>query len=353
MTLSCDTPDDVGQWTETLSRFDVDVQDIYFRPEYVSLHAHTGEGRLYIYEEGGDSWIYPMLVRPIDRVGHKSIENNWFDIETPYGYGGPISTTKDPVFLEKAHDAFDTWCRDRGIVAEFLRFHPLIRNEGLANPKVERVHDRSTFSIDLAALGPDEMAFASRARNSIRRARKLGLQVVACRDEEDLERFRSLYRITMDRKDADSFYQFDDRYFCGLNDLIHRRGYLLTAQIEGTWVAAGVFLRGERILHYHLSASSREIYVPGATNLLLYEAAQLGREAGLSALHLGGGLTGRSDDSLAGFKQSMSNASHDFVFGKRVHDPDSYDVLRRIWNEQHTDLKDEAGSRVLFYRYGS
>ena len=351
MTLSCDIPDDVGQWNETLSRFELDAQDIYFRPEYVSLHAQAGEGRLYIYEEAGDFWIYPMLVRPIDRIGRKLLKENWFDIESPYGYGGPTSTTLDPGFLERAHEDFDRWCGNEGLVAEFVRFHPVIGNECCASPKMERVYDRDTFSIDLQSMEPGEMSFSPRPRNKIRRARKLGVRISECQGEEAFERFRGLYMATMDRKDADTLYYFGDRYFSGLKELVKERGYLLSACQDEEWVAAGIFLRGERLLHYHLSASTRDIYVPGATNLMIYEAAKLGRKAGLISMHLGGGLTGRPDDSLASFKKSMSSDKLGFHIGKRVHNRGIYDDLREIWNREFPHLIGVYGGHALFYRY--
>src|SRR5262245_31767944 len=48
------------------------------------------------------------------------------DIQSPYGYGGPLSNCDDAPFLGMADDRFQLWARENSVVAEFLRFHPLI-----------------------------------------------------------------------------------------------------------------------------------------------------------------------------------------------------------------------------------
>jgi len=155
----------------------------------------------------------------------------------------------------------------------------------------------------------------------------------------------------MDRLGVDAYYHFNEDYFLGLAQLVQNSGLLLAAVQDEEWVAAAVFLKGSTWLHYHLSAADPDKRVPGATNRLLYTAAQVGSQRGLKRLHLGGGRTSMPDDSLLKFKRSMATDSHSFYIGKRIHNPDVYALLRKLWEQCYPSLRPKYSDRLLCYRY--
>ncbi len=349
-----DSARDAEVWRRTLGRFPTGMQDVYFSAEYVGLHRIEPGARALLFscESGGRAWVYAFLLQPIKPIGERGLEGPWFDIETAYGYGGPVANTDDGVFLAEAHEAFREWCREQGVVAEFVRLHPLLRNERWLDPAVEVAHDRQTVSLNLADFDMTHLPFDSGTRYMLRRAERLGIKVHAqAAGEGSFARFRTLYDRTMDRLLADDYYRFGDDYFAGLCDLVADSGLLLAAEQAGEWAAAAVFLKGPTWLHYHLSASDPDKRLPGAINLLLCAAAERGRKEGLTRLHLGGGRTRSSEDSLLAFKRCMGTDSHSFYVGKRIHNAGAYVYIRELWEQSYPSLVPNYGQRLLCYHH--
>lgn len=348
---------DAATWKEHLARLPTNLRDVYFLSEYAALHCFTPDSRalMFAFQAEGEVWLYPFILRPVPRIGDYLPPETWFDIESPYGYGGPLASTDAADFCGAAHRAFAAWCEEQRIVAEFIRLHPLIENQRWLDPQVEVVYDRPTVSLNLAAfdgLKPDELPFASTSRNMVRRAQRDGVYVEAAPISDSFDEFVKMYRGTMRARGAAEYYYFSDRYFAELKRLAENVGFLLFAKQNNECVGAALFLNGAEYIHYHLSADGVR-RVPGTTNVLLYEAARRAHSAGKSRLHLGGGVTGESNDSLLKFKTSMSSDTHSFLVGRRVHNRAAYDALRREWEQAHPSLVRDYGHRLLCYRIGS
>ena len=322
-------------------------------PESVEIDGNVTAVRKYSFDV--QTAAGPRSIRLQRKTEFELILNQpWFDIEAAYGYGGPLANTDAADFLGEAQRAFDQWCADQGVVAEFLRLHPLLENQRWLSPKVELVYDRETVAMGLAGTDGTEanpLPANAAARNMLQRARKLGVRVTEYSARQVFERFARLYLTTMDRLNADEFYYFDDDYFSRLRKLVEESGFLLVAEQDDEWLAAAVFLQGSTWLHYHLSAADYTKRVPGAVNLLLFTAAQIGSQQGLKGLHLGGGTTRSPEDSLLRFKGSMADRRHSFYIGKRVHNPEAYNWLRTTWGQQYPTLKSKYRDRLLVYRY--
>jgi len=347
---------DGARWSAAVAELPEDRRDAYFSPGYLALHdglAPDSRAVLFRFSRGKDSWLHPFLLRPIVRVGTAAIAGGLHDIESAYGYGGPVSTTDEPGFLAEAHATFDAWCAERRVIAEFVRLHPLLGNERWLSPQAKLIEDRRTVSVDLAAFDGDAVPFEKAARNAATRAERGGLRVRTGASDADFERFEGLYLETMRALGADPFYDFSPAYFAALRALLRRDGLLLLAELDGECVGAASFLRGVRWLHYHLAGSKAGPRVPGAGNLLILAAARAGRKLGLSRLHLGGGRTAASDDALLKFKRSMGTGDHAFKIGRRVHDAARYEELCAKWRTEFPALTGRFGARLLCYRYGA
>lgn len=68
-----------------------------------------------------------FIMRPVPWLIHGV---QYYDIVTPYGYGGPmILETNNGEKLKKEYsEAFGKYCSDHKIVSEFIRFHPIFQN---------------------------------------------------------------------------------------------------------------------------------------------------------------------------------------------------------------------------------
>src|SRR4051812_26410765 len=91
--------DDREGWEKCFHSLPLSLQDINYSYDYHKMIQENGDGemRLFFFEQNLHKYYYPFLIRSVDIDGERSI---YKDIETAYGYTGPISTTQDPDFIK-------------------------------------------------------------------------------------------------------------------------------------------------------------------------------------------------------------------------------------------------------------
>jgi hypothetical protein len=333
---------DGDRWNARLARL---AHDVYHRSEYHRAHegADGSEAWAYVAEAGDRLLFHPVVLRGIARVGDQKLDDGWTDTESVYGYSGPLASSGDPAFLAAAWRGYDEWCRARGVVAEFIRFTPLLANHRLAAAGTEIWRDRETV---LLALDGGEEAiwnrYAAVHRNSIRKALKSGVNCAVESPPRHIAQFRALYDGTMRRLGAGAFYYFDDAYYATLVEALGDRLILVMASCEGREVAGALFLLHGDTMHYHLAGSAAEFRHLGVNNLVVHEAARWGTARGYRRLHLGGGRTPAPDDSLFRFKARFSPERLDLFLGKRIIEQAAYNDLVARWRVQNAGAAEPA-----------
>jgi hypothetical protein len=237
------------------------------------------------------------------------------DVITPYGYGGPVGRN-----LREFWRAYDEWCRARGVVTTFVRFHPLYANAREALIRVEPLAPTIAWRLDQADLAA---GMHLNHRRAVRKAQKAAVSVTS---GPGVGGFVPLYEETMRRAGASPFYFFGAAYWESLECAGVVR---FDAQLDGDVVASALCLASPPWLHYHLGASSDEGRRIGAMHLLFLEAATWASERGYERFHLGGGVGGR-EDSLHEFKRRFDPVGLvAAAVGKAVHDETAYARLTR------------------------
>ncbi|WP_409341830.1 lipid II:glycine glycyltransferase FemX [Paenibacillus sp. MBLB4367] len=319
-------------WNDYLNR--LPYADIYLTPEYCEIHENNGEGlaQMFVYREDDQFVCYPYLLRSMNElpfIRSMNLSYEVFDIVTPYGYGGPLSNTMDPVrkraMFEAFSEHFQRYCKEKNIITEFIRFHPLLKNYcdyEVALPSFVR----NTIYIDLRKSEAQILAdYSAENRNRIRKAIKEGLQVCHT-DIQNMDDLMRLYYSTMEKKNANSYYYFSESFFQDTSRLLQTNIELIEVKLDEKVVASGLFLLYGNMAHYHLMGSNREYLPLAPVNLMIHHAALWAKSKGYEYLHLGGGYTG--NDSLYRFKRTFNEKeTADFYIGKRIHCPDFYEQL--------------------------
>ncbi len=267
-----------------------------------------------VVEAGDHTWIHSVHLRPL------AGEAAQWGATSPYGYGGPVTTWTDPAALAQAWSAWQAWCRQEGVLAEFCRFHPQAPRSILAFGGTVR-ENRPTVSVDLTV--PDVAAgFNSLTRRKVRRTQQAGVQARWSQDPADWTRYAPFYRQAMQDLQAAPFYFFPDAYFQALAQL--PCAHLLVCEREGRWLSAGAYLLEGGVVEYHLGASSPEGKDTGTPSLLQAEAARWGQARGAQALYLGGGTDTAPDNPLLFYKLGFSRRTLPFSVGEAIHDDNRY-----------------------------
>ena len=99
----------ISNWRHILGNYP--TADSYFLQEYHQAYELNGDGvaRAFVARSGDSILFYPFLVRPII-MEHSGIgDSQYYDIETVYGYTGPLCNVNDSWFLSQAWTAFNGW----------------------------------------------------------------------------------------------------------------------------------------------------------------------------------------------------------------------------------------------------
>jgi len=330
--LSILTLEQSEKWDETVRSFR--NYDVYWLSGYVKAFQIHGDGEplLFVYEDETVRGINLVMKRDIAKDTHfRGLieENKYYDFATPYGYGGWIIEGDQPAPL---FEAYNQWAVNNGIVSEFVRFHPMLKNHINCKDYYQVVELGEVVHIDL--ISPESIweNFSGKNRNVIRKAMKNDVRIYNGRFPQAYEQFVSIYNETMDKDRADDYYYFQKEFYDSLLNDLPQNAQVFFAEKDGVVIASSIMLAANGRMNYHLSGSRREYSHLAATNLLLYQAALWGYENGCRTLYLGGGV-GSGNDNLFKFKRAFNkgNLNH-FYIGKKIHDREMYDWLTSMRN---------------------
>ncbi|ABM00536.1 GNAT family N-acetyltransferase [Shewanella amazonensis] len=319
------------------------ASDIYYRRSYISLYENDAEYFEYTYQEGQSRIRFCSLKRRIDNVLGVPISDELYDLETPYGYGGPLSNSEDQGFLNRAFAAYKSHCKQHNIVCEFIRFHPLnplAKHSFLFN--MCRI-ERHVVAVELTEKDTRRSQYSKTTRNIIKKAES---QLDIEHNALEIDQFSQFYFHTMERNKAEKFYFFDNSYFHAL--LATGWTELLAVKYQGTYASLGLFMIGNELAHYHLSANNHELMHKNGNYLLLDAAFELARSHGCQYMLLGGGRTAQKEDSLFLFKSKFSKKTLPFYIAGIDFMPEKRIELNKLWCELSTTA--EIPARFQLYR---
>lgn len=316
-------------WDEGYSLFKPVNIDVYFSYDYCKLHELDGKGRveaLFFNGDNGMILFYPFLIKEIKGY---NFDSRYYDIESVYGYGGPVVEGYNQSDMDEFEINFEDYCNTNNIVAEFIRFHPVLSNQIYFERGMKIERNRDTVIVDLDGNLENRWNFSisSKNRNMIRKATKSGIEVLI---SNDLKTFKKLYKETMTKLNAEDYYYFCDDYFTQLYKM-DKNQVLLEAKLDGITIASAFFIFSDCYINYHLAGSDIRYLKYAPNNLLLFEAIKYGIENKKKKLFLGGGTTSRPDDSLLKYKKSFSPLVAGFFIGKKIHNKILYDELISQW----------------------
>ncbi len=317
----------------------VQDKEIYYQLEYVDAFYKNNDGIPFlVYAKDNDKCVFNVFLKR-DIADDKSLEgkvekNKYFDIITPYGYGGvDIVGEKDEKLLKYFFDEFHKYCVDNNIISEFLRLNPLTNNYELyKNTDYEILNISKTIYMEIENEEQIWNNMKSGCRNKIRKAQKNGLVIKSGFSIEMFKEFVNLYNETMKRDNATDYYFFSQNFFDSIYNNMKNNANIYTVYYEGKAINSLIAIYNGENANYHLSGSDSNYMNLGANNLSLYEVAKDLCNKGYKKFHLGGGYGG-DNSPLLEFKKSFNrNGELNFYIGKKVWNQEIYDKLCVIKN---------------------
>lgn len=311
--------------------------DIYFHENYAKLYERIENGKTeyFHYKSSFGEVNYLFLIREIPI---KINGETYYDIVTPYGYGGPVVTSSQTGMKERLisefNKSFSNFCKQRKVVSEFIRFHPLINNAKDFESVYDVLKIRKTLGTNLKNFDEPVMSEFSRScRKNIRRALNKGVTYEITENPNEIGGFKQIYYSTMKRNNATDFYYFDDTYFNKLLSYFPNNILIVKAKYEGKTIAQGLYFIYGKYIHIHLSGTLNEYLKLSPAYILRYAVTLWGKENGYHMIHHGGGRTNSEEDGLYKFKKNFAeNTEFDFYVGKKIWNESIYTKLCEIRN---------------------
>ena len=349
------TLNDKIEWQEYLDKLNAPQKDIYYTPEFYSVYQKLGDGiaQCFVYKIDDKIALYPFLKNSINELGYK-LADQYYDIQGSYGYNGVIYSHNDEQFISNFDNEFSIYCKENNIVAEFTRFHPILKNHQFSKSRLNIIKDRETVFLDLTndldAIWKKE--YASKNRNMIRKAYNIGYSVEIIKNitVESIKKFIDIYHENMKNVNADKYYFFNEDYFINTFEDLKKHIYLFNVKNDiGTTMSSAIFFHYQNFFHYHLAG--RSFNADNSTNnLLIHEAIRFAKKLGAKIIHLGGGRSSANDDSLLKFKKSFSKSYSEFSIGKKIHIPEIYSEIENQWYKTKNKSYEDYKHFLLKYR---
>jgi len=324
-------PNSGNRWNDIVRSFD--DWDVYYLEEYsYSLKLHEGgEPLLFYYTDETCRICYVAMKKDIANDIHfsKYLDKGvYFDIETPYGYGGPIfNGDLNELSIKRFWRELTEFAYNNNIVTQFIRIHPLLCNRFVLEFGCDQIiHQKDTIFIDTSSKDVIFKNMHPKTRNMVKKAQKMQVKIAFENSNYNLSTLFDIYRHTMQNNNANSFYYFDKDYFDFLSIKLKSNVLFAYGYYESKIISGAIFLYNNKWMHYHLSGTYYEYRNMASTSLMIYEAAMKAYDNGIKYFHLGGGV--ERDDDLFFFKKRFNiNGQKQFFIARTVFNDYVYEKL--------------------------
>lgn len=326
------------EWNNLVTSFK--SYDVYYLIEYVEAFRLHGEGEplLFYYESNDLRGIHVVMKRDIaEDKNFKSLlpPNTYFDVRTPYGYGGWIieGTSNDYSALYKE---YLDWCIKNHIICEFVRFSLFSKTResyyGIVTPRTNNI----VRSLD-KPIEQMLMDFEHKVRKNLKHAISAGLQIEVDITGAKLNEFLKIYYSTMDRNDAEQEYYFKESFYKQINTMINHFVYFHVV-LGGKVISTELVIMGSDTMYSYLGGTDSEYFAYRPNDFLKYHIIKWGIEHGYKQFVLGGGYG--SDDGIFRYKKSFApDGIIQFYTGEAIFDHNQYQKLVELRENLQSDSK--------------
>lgn len=316
-------------------------KNVFAHPEYVGLFVpEGGEGYLVVSQDNQDILCMALIANPVPPEFQNGTER-YFDVSSPYGYGGPFylskpSTNARKNLEETLWSGIHGWAREENIVCEFIRFS--LDSEFIPGYPGNVVPRALNIVRDLDGTWEEIWGdFEKKVRKDVRKSISLGVTISVDEAGEDIDDFLSIYHTTMTRREASEKYYFGRSFFETINTKLQGNFAYFHAWSKGKIVSSELVLYNENEAYSFLGGTLQEAYSLHPNHLLKSEIMTWCMDRGIQRFVLGGGAS--PNDGIELYKKSFTPKREQPIFhtGERIFMPDEYSSLTSRWHELNHD----------------
>ena len=324
------------EWDKIVKSFE--HYDVYYLSGYVKAFQIHGDGEplLFYYNKKGIRGIYVVMKRDIaiDKHLQGSLPpNTFFDVRTPYGYGGWIIESDSNDFSE-LYKEYQDWCLKNNIISEFVRFSLFsnVRDSyyGIVTPRTNNI----VRSLD-KPIEQMLMDFEHKVRKNLKHANSAGLQIEIDTTGDRLAEFLDIYYSTMDRNNAEQEYYFEEKFYKQIDTMKDHFVYFHVL-LDDKVISSELVMIGSDTMYSYLGGTDKDYFSLRPNDFLKYHIIKWGIENGYKQFVLGGGYG--SDDGIFRYKKSFApEGIYQFFTGEAIFDYNHYQELVELRKDLPAD----------------
>ena len=318
----------------------------FFAPNQMDL-GHEPEMISAIDEE----W-YSILVVDRRRVLAHAIapkrigDSDLYDVEPFLGYGGLLTNSNDQCFLREALAAYSGACRSLKVIAELIRFDPLLHNcqVFIDHAELAVIPAKRVVIVTCEEDYKTQVShFAKSRRKELTKSLK-NYQARTLDKSEEIGLFRNLYERSLARLGAEKRWLFSDRFYSAI---VASSLFEIESIWSGNHLVAAILIGHHATASHALLGGLSDDHPDGASTRIIYEAMRNAIARGQRRLVLGGGLTAAPNDPLLFYKSHFAKETSTFFVGMMVHDRPNFELLQA----QAIALRPEIQDRQFFLKH--
>lgn len=324
------------------------MADLYFDPNYAKVYEDIdGKSDTFTFSCPYGKVQNTFILRP---VKWQLDGKQWYDIVTPYGYGGPVilESNNPKKLMEAYREAFTAYCLEHNIVCEFIRFHLFDNVDVRENYYGETFHVLDNVVVDTT---PDQetiwMSYEHKVRKNVKKAIGNGLTMCIEQNLDHLDAFLDIYYATMDRNQATDYYYFKRSYFEDIARLLPENFAYFHVMHEGKVISTELVLCSENYAYSFLGGTNEEFYAMRPNDFLKDAIIKWCNETGRKQFILGGGY--HKDDGIYRYKRSFTKEPDvPFYIGRAILNQPVYDRLVELRAAEDPDFNKESSYFPLY-----
>jgi len=304
---------------------------IYYSYEYLIYYENEHHKLKYflLEEDGIPIILMPFYIRDI--TSNLEDNYNYFDVITPYGYGGPLFDLKYTDVLAFFWKKADEWYKNNNVISEFVRFS---LTENYVGYTGELVHTLTNIKGTIFSDQDKQWKnFVPKVRNNYRMALKSDLTFSSICGEKIIEKdiidFHKIYIETMERNNADERYFFKLDYFKNLIFQNIDNFSIIFVSKEGVRISTELLICWSDTIYAFLGGTKEEFFKYRPNDFLRVEVIKWASEKNIAFYVLGGGMV--DNDGLFKNKKALFPKDNNPIFytGRKILNQKVYNELTK------------------------
>jgi hypothetical protein len=293
----------------------LDSREVFAHPEYAKLFVRECDLAICAVMEAQASLILlPMILRPLSAEVWVKENIQYFDVATPYGFGGPY--TMGDFDMADFWSQLSRWALETGVISAFFRLSPFASEiKGF----VDQVDVIGGNVIRSLTEGKDAIFqdYDKDFRRQIRVAQRNELRVEIDDSGEHVRDFLSLYYATMDRNKALGSYYISEDFIVKIVNNLSGQFIFVHVLHQGKIISSSLVLLSQDHIYAFLLGTSYEYLKFYPNSILHHETISWGIDHHKKAYVLGGGYEGH--DGIFIFKKRIAPGGVvSFYVGKHI-----------------------------------